>query len=381
MLPLAATSTGVAFLFMELGAAIFGLALLTRIAWKIGLSPIPLYLLAGLALGRGGLVPMRFSDQFVQIGAEVGVVLLLFMLGLEYTGSDLARSLRRGIRGGVKDLLLNFPPGFLLALALGWGPIAGFILGGVTYVSSSGIIAKLLSDLGSQQTRESKTVVTILVQEDLVMALYLPLASVLIAGLAIQAGLIAVAVALGTVLVILYIAVRLGRRLSGLISGVPDEILLLSTFGLLLLVAGGAQLLHVSAAVGAFLVGVAVSGPAAVKVHEVFSPLRDLFAATFFLFVGLDSDPGALVPVLPMALGLAVVTAGTKVLTGLWATARRDIEMAARWRAGVTLIARGEFSIVIASMGASLQPQLQPLATAYVLILAVAGPILARLVR
>ena len=100
----------ISLIFIELGAAIIGLALLTRLASRLGFSAIPLYLLAGLAFGNGGILPLQFSEDFVHIGAEIGVILLLFMLGLEYSGEELGENLRSGFPAGIVDFLLNFPP-------------------------------------------------------------------------------------------------------------------------------------------------------------------------------------------------------------------------------------------------------------------------------
>ena len=160
-----------------------------------------------------------------------------------------------------------------------------------------------------------------------------------------------------------------------------DEIILLTTFGTVLLVAGIAQRLQVSAAVGAFLVGIAVSGPMAHQTQRLLAPLRDLFAATFFFFFGLKIDPATLPPALLLAAALALITGGTKVLTGYWAARRAGVDRRGRLRAGAALVARGEFSIVIAGLGAGIEPQLGPLSAAYVLLLAVLGPILARLTK
>src|SRR5690348_10793506 len=133
--------------FIELGAALLGLAILARVASRWGFSAIPLYLVSGLAFGNGGIAPLRVSADFVHIGAEIGVLLLLFMLGLEYTGAELKANLKRGASAGVVDFLLNFPPGFVAGLLLGWKLLAAILLGGVTYISSSGVIAKILSEL------------------------------------------------------------------------------------------------------------------------------------------------------------------------------------------------------------------------------------------
>jgi K+:H+ antiporter subunit KhtU len=375
------STANVSSLFIELGCAVIGLAVLARLANRWGFSAIPLYLLAGLAFGNGGLAPLNFSHEFVRSGGEIGVLLLLFMLGLEYTGEELKQNLRVGIPAGVLDLLLNFPPGLIAGLLLGWRPLPAMLLGGVTYISSSGIISKILAELGWMKNLETSTVLAVLVLEDLTMALYLPLVAVLLTEGGLLTVTLSVGVALAVVLFVLFVAVRYGQRLSGLASHQSDEIILLTILGAILLVAGVAQRFQVSAAIGAFLVGIAVSGPIAEQSHRLFAPLRDLFAATFFFFFGLQIDPARLPAVIPMALALGSVSALTKFLTGYWATRKLGVDKRARIRAGIALIARGEFSIVIAGLGVGLEPQLGPLSAAYVLFLAILGPLLARLAK
>ena len=378
-----AAVSDVSWFFIELGAVVVGLAVLARLASRLGFSAIPLYLLAGLAFGNGGLVPLHFSEDFVHGGAEIGVLLLLFMLGLEYTGEELSANLHAGLPSGVVDFVLNFPPGLVVGLLLGWGPLASLLLGGVTYISSSGVIAKVLAELKWQNNPETPTILSVLVLEDLAMAIYLPLAAVLLIGQGVVAGLISILVVLATVGVVLFVAVRYGKAMSRMVSHQSDEVTLLTTFGLVLLVAGVAQQLQVSAAVGAFLTGMALSGLIVEQTQRLLGPLRDLFAAIFFLFFGLQIDPATLPPVLLLALGLGIVSALTKLLTGWWAARHAGVDVPGRWRAGAALVARGEFSIVIAGFGASagLEAQLGPLAAAYVLFLAVLGPILARTVE
>jgi monovalent cation:H+ antiporter-2, CPA2 family len=379
----AAADAEMSQVFIELGAVVIGLALLARLAHRLGFSAIPLYLLGGLAFGNGGLLPLRFSEEFVHIGAQVGLILLLFMLGLEYTGAELRAKLRTGFAAGLADFLLNFPPGVVAGLLLGWEPLACVLLGGVTYISSSGIVARVLAELNRLNSPETPTVLSILVLEDLAMAVFLPVVAVLLVGQGVMAGVVPVLIALVTVAVVLLVAVRYGEAISKMVSHGSDEVILLTTFGLVLVVAGVAQRFQVSSGVGAFLVGVALSGPVARQTHRLVGPLRDLFAALFFLFFGLQIDPASLPPVLWQAGGLAVVTAGTKVLTGWWAARRAGLDTASGLRAGAVLVARGEFSVVIAGLGVSakLEPRLGPLSAAYVLLLAVGGPILARLVR
>jgi len=372
------TTHDLSHVLIELGLVVIGLAILARIASRWGFSAIPLYLLAGLAFGNGGLSPLKVSAGFIHIGAEIGVLLLLFMLGAEYTGRELVENLRGGFPAAVVDLALNFTPGLIAGLFLRWQPLASVLLGGVTYVSSSGVIAKVLADLRRLENPETPAVLAILVLEDLAMAVYLPLVAVLLAGGGPSKIALSVSLAIAAVFLVLVVAVRYGQPLSRFVAHESDEIVLLTTFGAVLLVAGVSQRLQVSAAIGAFLVGIAVSGPMAQQTHRLLAPLRDLFAATFFFFFGLQIDPATLPSALLTAVLLGCVTAVTKVLTGYLAAGRSGVDRPGRLRAGMALVARGEFSIVIAGLGAGLEPQLGPLAAAYVLFLAVLGPILAR---
>ncbi len=369
---------GASFLFIELGLVVAGLAILARLGSRWGFSAIPLYLLAGLAFGNGGLAPLKLSESFVRIGAEIGVLLLLFMLGLEYTGDELKKSLRLGIAAGVIDFVLNFTPGVAAGLVFRWQPLAAVLLGGITYISSSGVIAKVLAELHRMDKPETPLVLSVLVQEDLAMAVYLPLVAVLLSGGGTARIALSVCVAIAIVSFALLAALRWGPQISRLFAHESDEIILLTTIGVVLLVAGVAQRFQVSAAIGAFLVGIALSGSVAEKSHRLVSPLRDLFAALFFFFFGLEIDPAALLPSLPFALGLGAVTTFTKVLTGYLAGRSLGIDPRGRIRAGAALVARGEFSIVIAGLGVAIEPRLGPLSAAYVLLMAIAGPVLAR---
>ncbi len=370
-----------ALALIEIGALLLGMALLGRLAMRVGISPIPLILLGGLAFGKRGLFPISQGEQFIELGAEIGVILLLVMLGLEYNASELVGNLTSSKVAGLLDMALNAVPGAILGFMLGWGPVGALTLAGITWVSSSGVIAKVLQDLGRLTNRETPVVLSVLVLEDLAMAFYLPILTAVLIGLDLGSTVTTVAIALAAVLVILYIALRHSRIVSRLVWSKESEVLLLSVLGLTLLVAGLAAEANISAAVGAFLVGIAISGPAAEHATQLLMPLRDLFASVFFLFFGLSTDPQTLVPVLLPALALAVVTMATKVLTGYLAARRAGIGEAGRWRTGFALTPRGEFSIVIAGLAVSAgaDRSLAALATAYVLITIVIGPVLARI--
>jgi CPA2 family monovalent cation:H+ antiporter-2 len=376
---LAAGTGEAAASLLELGGLFLGVAVLARLAIRIGLSPIPLYLIAGLFLGAGSPLPLEASDGFIEVAATIGVVLLLFFLGLEYTPIELITNLKSSRQAGLVDLL-NAIPGVVAALLLGWSWTAAFVLGGVTYISSSGVIAKLLRDFGRLGNRETPTILSILVIEDLVMAIYLPVLAGLVAGGAALAVGASMAVGVVLVVVVLILAARFGRHVSALVFSRSDEVVLFTILGLTFLIAGASERIGISSGVGAFLVGVAVSGPAQRSAEALIAPLRDLFAAAFFIFFTFQIDPSVLASTAIPAVVLAVVTAALKCGTGWWAARRAGVDAAGQLRAGTTLIARGEFSIVIAGIAVAndVEPQLGALTATYVLVLAVAGPILAR---
>ncbi|MGA1345784.1 MAG: cation:proton antiporter, partial [Ilumatobacteraceae bacterium] len=258
----AATSSEIATAFVEIGAIAVGLSLLALIAGRFGITAVPLYLVAGLAFGNGGVVDLRMSEDFISLTAEIGVLLLLLALGLEYSGPELRAGLRTGVRPGLVDMLANATPGVALGLLLGWGVPAAVLLGGISWISSSGVISKVLADLNRLGNRETPAVLNLLVIEDLAMAVYLPIAAALVIGGSAGETAVTVAVAVGAVLVILWAGLTFGDRLSRSMAIGTDETLLLAVFGLTLVVAGLAQQLQVSAAIGAFLVGLALSGEA-----------------------------------------------------------------------------------------------------------------------
>jgi CPA2 family monovalent cation:H+ antiporter-2 len=165
---------------LELGAVLLGLAILARLAGRAGIPAIPLYLLAGLAFGEGGFLPLITTHEFVETGSELGLILLLLMLGLEHSAKELVTTMRGSVGAGVLDLVLNAAPGFVAGLVLGWGLVPAMFLAGITVVSSSSVAAKILADLRWSGHAEAGFVVSILVIEDLAMAVYLPILAALV---------------------------------------------------------------------------------------------------------------------------------------------------------------------------------------------------------
>ncbi len=354
------------------------LALLGAVARRLGLSPIPVYLMAGLSLGKGGLLPVAAADDFVLTAAPIGVVLLLLTLGLEFSATEFASSMRHHLPSAGVDIVLNATPGALAGWFLGLNGVAMLALAGVTYVSSSGIIARLLEDLGRLGNRESPAVLAVLVLEDFAMAGYLPLLAVLAARGSWVDALGGMLAAIGALLAAFAASYRWGHHMGRLVAHPDAEQMLLRVLGITLIVAAVAETLRASAAVGAFLVGLTLTGETADRARKVLGPLRDLFGAIFFLAIGLTVDPKELLPMLPVAIALAVITSATKVLTGMFAARRDGVARRGQVRAGTALVARGEFSLIIIGLVATSIPAVDALATSYVFIMAIAGPVLTR---
>jgi len=367
---------------LELGAMMIVLAALGRLAYRFGLPAVPFYLVAGLFFGDGGLIPVEEASAFIDIGSSLGVIFLLFMLGLEYTPMELRQSLVANRASHVVDLIANATPGFVIGLILGWGTLGATMLAGITYVSSSGVVAKLLVDLGRLGNRETSGILSTLVIEDLVMAVFLPVIAVLLAGESAVAGIVSGLIALVIVSGVIALPARVGHRASRFIDAESGEILLISLLGIALVVAGIAEHFHVSYAIGAFLVGIVLSGQVAERARALLEPLRDSFAALFFVSFGLTVDPASLVDVLPIASALALMGALTKFGSGYWAARHAGSTQRGARRAGVTLIPRGEFSIVLAgiAIAGGIDGDLGPITVAYVLILAVGGSVATRFV-
>ncbi len=365
-------------LLLELGIILILLSALGSFARRFGMPPIPLYLLTGLALGEGGVALVPAAGGFVQTGASIGVALLLLTLGLEFSTVEFVDSLRRHVLSAVVDFALNAAPGAIAGWLLGLNGVGIVALAGATWISSSGIVARLLSDLRRLGNRETPAVLSVLVIEDFAMAVYLPVLAVLTTGGAWWQAVLGVLASMVAVTAAFLASHRWGATVSRWLAHPDSEQLMLRVLGTTLAVAAIAEFIGASAAVGAFLVGLTMSGEAAQRARAVLAPLRDLFAAAFFLAIGLAVDPADLVPVLPAAIALAVVGAGTKIATGYYAAGRDGAGPRGKRRAGTALIARGEFSIVIIGLVGAGSPTLAPLVTAYVLILAAAGPLITR---
>lgn len=363
----------------EIGGVLLFLGIASFFAARLKFSAVPIFLIAGLALGNGGLIPLSLSDSFLDLGAQWGAILLLLLLGLEYTAGELIGTMKERKSLGLFDLLVNLLPGALIALLLGWGWIGALVLGGITYVSSSGIATQFIKDAKWQKLESTKRAVATLVVEDLFLAPYLPVLSAVTAGVALTTGLISISVALLITGLALVFSARGGHIPHAPVLMGDSATLLLMVFGAALAASGLATLIGFSGAVAAFLVGLLLTGDVAIVARVRLAPLRDLFASIFFLFFGLGTDPREITGVLAAALGLTAIGVGSKFLTAWWSV--RDVQEPRKVvRAATLLIARGEFSIVIAGLAGSLTfgEDLQALTITYVILTALVASWLLR---
>lgn len=368
---------------LAMGGAFVAAAFLARLGGRIGLPTIPLFMLAGILLGphTPGFVLVEDAHDFEMLSA-LGLVLLLFYLGLEFHLDDLKSGGKRLLTAGGIYLLLNVGAGLGFGFVLGWGVREALVLAGVLGISSSAIVTKILIDLGRIGRPETRLILGVIVVEDIFLALYLAALQPVISGAhgvaetALQAGK-----AFGFLLV-LAAAARYGTRLVGrLIDTRDDELLVISFLGAAVLVAGVSEVLGVADAIGAFMVGLILAGtPSGPRIRELVHPLRDAFAAIFFFAFGLAINPGDLASVAGPVAAAAALTVVMNVVAGLCVARvyRYGAEPAAE--IATTLVARGEFALILAAMaaGAGLDARLAPFIAGYVLVLAVLGPVVAQ---
>ena len=344
----AGASASTSLTILEIGTVFVFLGVLSWIAYRIKISSVPLFLIAGLMLGKGGVAPLDVSEQFLNVGAEIGAILLLLVLGLEYSASELLVSIKKRWHAGIVDLLVNAIPAAVIAFILGYGPLGALAFGGIMFVSSSGIASQLIREAGWAKSNVAKRTTGVLVFEDILLAPYLPLLAAVTLGLGVWAGLISVTIALVITAAIFFVGV--GREIPGLksLAHQGPGVILLLIFGLALVAAGGATLLGFSGAIAAFLIGMLFTGEVAETMRNRFAPLREIFSAIFFLFFGLSITLQGVLSVLPIAILFSVFGIAGKVLVGWWVGS--DLTDKVSWmRVGAFLVPRGEFSMIIAS--------------------------------
>ncbi|MEU9734518.1 cation:proton antiporter [Streptomyces sp. NPDC048002] len=367
---------------LAMGGAFLAAAVLARLGSRIGLPTIPLFTLAGILLcpHTPGLVIVEDPHDFEMLSA-LGLVLLLFYLGLEFHLDDLRSGGKRLLTAGGVYLLLNVGAGLGFGFALGWGTREALVLAGVLGISSSAIVTKILIDLGRIGRPETRLILGVIVVEDIFLALYLAVLQPVIGGAeGVGEMLLQASKAFGFLLVLAAVA-RWGTRLVGRAIQVrDDELLVISFLGAAVLVAGVSEVLGVADAIGAFMVGLILAGTSSgPRIRDLVHPLRDAFAAIFFFAFGLAIDPGDFAQVALPVAAAALLTVVMNVLAGLWVARLYGYGPGPAADIATTLVARGEFALILAAMaaGAGLDHRLAPFIAGYVLVLAVLGPVAA----
>jgi CPA2 family monovalent cation:H+ antiporter-2 len=367
---------------VAVGGAFLASGLLARLGRRIGLPTIPFFMVAGILFGPAtpGLVLVERPED-LELLAALGLVLLLFHLGLEFSLDDLIGGGRKLLGAGAVYLLLNLGGGLALGFALGWGTREAFVIAGAVGISSSAIVTKLLVELRRLANPESRLILGIIVVEDIFLALYL---AILQPVLGESEGLGEAALEFGRAfafLLLLAAIARWGARWVGkIVDASDDELLTVCFVGVALLAAGVAEEVGVSDAIGAFMAGLILAESAAHdRIERLVLPLRDAFAALFFFAFGLTVDPGDVGSVaVPVAIAV-VVSLALNLAAGIIAARMHDYRRGPAANIGLTVLGRGEFSLILATLAAAagLDDRIGPFVAVYVLVLALAGPLLA----
>jgi CPA2 family monovalent cation:H+ antiporter-2 len=376
-------------LVLEIGLALALIAAAVALAEKLNLSNVPFLILAGIAVGphapQLGVFDFRFIEtaSLIEYMGRIGVLFLLFYLGLESNLSRLIKAGRSILTGGSIYIGTNFALGFFYGFLAGFPLRESLIIAGLTTVSSSAIVAKILFDYRRMANPETPTVLGITMFEDVFLAVYLSLISGIVlsgatsfTGVASSGG-----IALGFIVGLMLVGRWLTPVLDRLLNISSNEVFVVVVFAALFLLAGLGETIHVAESIGALLLGLVLGETQhSERMEKLVVPFRDFFGAIFFFGFGLSIDPFTLGGAAWLAVGAAVLSLVGVTFAG-WIVGRREgLSAVGSLNTSFTLLARGEFSIIIVNLAiaGSLMPVLQPFAALYVLILASASPLLAK---
>lgn len=366
---------------VALGAALLLGGLAARAGQRIGLPTIPCYMLVGIALGPStpGPTIVEHPEDLAMV-AILGLVLLLFHLGVEFPLEQVLASGRRLVIAGALFIATNVGAGLLVGAALGWGTSEALVMAGVMGISSSAIVTKTLIELHRLTNAETPVILGIIVLEDLFLAVYLALLSPIISDAESTLELLRDVGISFAFLLGLFVVARFGSTAVGRVVGSrQDELLIVLVVGLAVLVAGWAEEVGVSDAIGALLVGLVISRTiVAERVERLVLPVRDVFAAVFFVVFGLTIDVGDLGAVAGPVAAAVIITLLVNVGAGIVTARIFELNQRGAANIGLTIAGRGEFSLILATiaLAAGLDPRIGPFAALYVLVLAFISPLL-----
>lgn len=373
----------------EVGTALVLVAIASVIANKIKFSIIPFLIVLGMLVGphapKMGIIDLTFiqSSEIIEFFGRMGVLFLLFYLGLEFSVGKLIKSGKSIAVGGTIYILINFSLGLLYGFITGFSFLEVLILAGVITISSSAIVAKVLVDLKRTANPETELILGIIMFEDIFLAVYLSVVSGLILGDATSVGsaLLSILIAFGYMLLFFIAARKLPPLLNKLLDIRSNEVFIIVIFAALFFIAGFSETIHVAEAIGALLLGLVFSETEhSDRIEHLVVPFRDFFGAMFFFSFGLSIDPFSLGEAVWLALGAVILTILGNFIAGMVAGRRAGLSHKASSNIGLTIVSRGEFSIIVANLGIAggLSATLKPFAALYVLILAILGPLVTK---
>lgn len=376
-------------LVFEVGTALVLVAIASVIANKIKFSIIPFLIILGMLVGphapQAGIIDLTFieSREVIEFFGRMGVLFLLFYLGLEFSVGKLVKSGRSIAAGGTIYILINFSLGLIYGFITGFSFLEVLVLAGVITISSSAIVAKVLVDLKRTANPETELILGIIMFEDIFLAVYLSVVSGLVLGDATSVGgaLLSIVIAFGYILLFFIAARKLPPLLNKLLDIRSNEVFVIVIFAALFFIAGFSETIHVAEAIGALLLGLVFSETAhSDRIEHLVVPFRDFFGAMFFFSFGLSIDPFSLGEAVWLALGAVLLTIAGNFIAGMIAGRRAGLSHKASSNIGLTIVSRGEFSIIVANLGIAggLSASLKPFAALYVLILAILGPLLTK---
>lgn len=376
-------------LVLQVGLALMLIAVAVWLAAKLRISNVPFLILIGMAVGphapQLGALDFRFieSAPLITFMGRLGVLFLLFYLGLESSVTRLIQAGRSIFTGGTIYIAINFVAGLAYAYLTGFSLIEMLAVAGITTISSSAIVAKILFDYRRTANPEAELILGITMYEDVFLAVYLSLLSgIILSGASSFMGVLSSAgLALGFIVGFIVLGRWATPFLNRLFRISSNEVFLIVVFACLLLLAGAGELIHVAEAIGALLLGLILgetehSG----RLEKLVVPFRDLFGAVFFFSFGLSVDPFSLGGAVWLAVGAALLSLVAVVVAGQLAAKSAGLSGATSFNVGLTLLGRGEFSIIVAKLAGvgGLLPVIQPFAALYVLILATFAPLMAK---
>ncbi len=344
--------------FLRSLTVVLSVAAVTTVVFQRLRQPVVLgYIVAGLIVGPHVPVPLVVDRTIVQSLSELGVILLMFSLGLEFRLGKLARvGPTAGFTAIFQSGFMSWV-GFLVGRALGWTVLESIFIGAAIAISSTTIIAKVF-DEQKVTGRQRELVVGILLFEDLVAVVFLAALTAIATGAGLSATALAATVGKLTVFLIALLAIGMliiPRFVRVVVQLERDETTLVASVGVCFLTAWIAHVFGYSVALGAFLAGslVAESGHAD-TIERLIHPVRDVFAAIFFVSVGLLIDPALVVANWGAVLALTVVVIVGNIVGVTIGAFLSGHSMRTAIQSGMSLAQIGEFSFIIAGLGLTL---------------------------